>query len=380
MSYWSKLSMKDKADVMRLFLDRGISDLDTMRREYNTFAEGGKIHIDPSKKGTFTAAASRHGMGVQEFASKVLANKENYSPAMVKKANFARNASKWHGFGGNLFEEGGDTSYSYIKPLDNVFVDSEGNLLDPNIPSARGTVQLPEVIATTRDPRKPIHSINTLNPLNVSNSIGQALRNRMYRTVPPTGYTLSRVEDFITGGDGRLYEDANTEAMYGMYTGQDSIIGGIHKFKDWGTAPGRKITTEEAEALQNPSLASDGLDSGYRKIAVKDLVRPSSIEKGAYEFIFPEYSDIPNSGIKAKQHSHNHSLGTYTLIPGEDKEGKYVDYFDVWDINPFRGISSIRDGDFFSIGPKIGLDKFEDIVPWGLPTRIYGRRREVLPE
>lgn len=54
------------------------------------------IHIKPSKKGTFTAAASKHGKGVQEFARQVMANKENYSPAMVKKANFARNAAKWH--------------------------------------------------------------------------------------------------------------------------------------------------------------------------------------------------------------------------------------------------------------------------------------------
>lgn len=99
---WSRLSMKDRANVMKIFLDKGISDLDTIRREYNTFASGGSIHIDPSKKGTFTAAASKHGMGVQEFASKVLANKEDYSPAMVKKANFARNSSKWHGLGGLL--------------------------------------------------------------------------------------------------------------------------------------------------------------------------------------------------------------------------------------------------------------------------------------
>lgn len=67
------------------------------------YAEGGSIHIDPSKKGTFTAAATKHGMGVQEFASKVLANKDDYSTAMVKKANFAKNASKWkHGLGGYL--------------------------------------------------------------------------------------------------------------------------------------------------------------------------------------------------------------------------------------------------------------------------------------
>lgn len=58
-------------------------------------AEGGPIHIKPSKKGTFTAAASKHGMGVQEFASKVLSHPEDYSLTMRKKANFARNASKW---------------------------------------------------------------------------------------------------------------------------------------------------------------------------------------------------------------------------------------------------------------------------------------------
>lgn len=59
-------------------------------------ADGGSIHIAPSKRGTFTAAATRHGMGVQEFASKVLRNKDNYSTSLVKKANFARNAAKWN--------------------------------------------------------------------------------------------------------------------------------------------------------------------------------------------------------------------------------------------------------------------------------------------
>ena len=72
----------------------------------NTFAEGGGIHIKPSKRGTFTAAAKKHGKGVQEFASQVLANKENYSPAMVKKAQFARNATKFkHEDGGFLDEK-----------------------------------------------------------------------------------------------------------------------------------------------------------------------------------------------------------------------------------------------------------------------------------
>lgn len=110
--------------------------------ELNTFAEGGKIHIKPSKRGTFTAAAKRHGKSVQSFTSQVLANKENYSPAMVKKANFARNAAKWHSFGGDLNTHGADFTNGQIivgnggtheeNPMEGVpmGMDAEGN---PNL-------------------------------------------------------------------------------------------------------------------------------------------------------------------------------------------------------------------------------------------------------
>lgn len=75
------------------------------------YADGGNIYIKPSKRGTFTAAATKHNMGVQEFANKVLANKEDYSPAMVKKANFAKNAASWkHTFGGDLMTHGANFS------------------------------------------------------------------------------------------------------------------------------------------------------------------------------------------------------------------------------------------------------------------------------
>jgi hypothetical protein len=80
------------------------------------YAKGGKIHIKPSKRGTFTAAAKKHGKSVQAFASQVLANKENYSPAMVKKANFARNAARWHEDGGHLYPDGGNFEYLRYAP------------------------------------------------------------------------------------------------------------------------------------------------------------------------------------------------------------------------------------------------------------------------
>lgn len=88
----------------------------TMSPFGNRFDTGGNIYIKPSKRGTFTAAAKSHGKSVQAFASQVLANKDNYSPAMVKKANFARNAAKWHDGGGPLYTQGGtwDTGMTYI--------------------------------------------------------------------------------------------------------------------------------------------------------------------------------------------------------------------------------------------------------------------------
>lgn len=54
------------------------------------------IHIKKANRGKFTSWAKSHGMGVQEAASHVMANKGNYSPTVVKRANFAKNASKWH--------------------------------------------------------------------------------------------------------------------------------------------------------------------------------------------------------------------------------------------------------------------------------------------
>lgn len=78
--------------------------LDGYRRYWagNEFAKGGPIHIKPENRGKFTAAANRAGKSVQAYASQILAHKDNYSPTLVKRANFARNAAKWHAAGGSL--------------------------------------------------------------------------------------------------------------------------------------------------------------------------------------------------------------------------------------------------------------------------------------
>lgn len=147
------------------------------------FASGGSIHIDPSKKGTFTAAASRHGKSVQAFASQVLANKENYSPAMVKKANFARNAAKWHADGGLLkrYDLGGNTQdailYDYFQSNDSPLADTL--LIQPqsaNTPAyaVRTSGDAPDPVYMPVVDNPVVSQEPTFNPMEVTNRLKQA--------------------------------------------------------------------------------------------------------------------------------------------------------------------------------------------------------------
>ena len=75
--------------------------------EIQQHANGGSIHIKPANRGKFTASAKRAGMGTQEYAKHILANKDNYNGTLVKRANFARNFGGKHAIGGNLYPDGG---------------------------------------------------------------------------------------------------------------------------------------------------------------------------------------------------------------------------------------------------------------------------------
>lgn len=144
-------------------------------------ADGGPIHIAKNKRGTFTAAATKHGMGVQEFAGHVLANKDKYSPAMVKKANFARNAAKWHALGGHLFYDGG------IKPWE------VGFLYDNNI--AQHTDENNNPIDPWGDTPYPLRVQNTSKPEETNTTLPTSGWQTMLRYAP------------VVGGIGTVFSD-----------------------------------------------------------------------------------------------------------------------------------------------------------------------------
>ena len=70
----------------------------------------GKINIKEENKGRFTAWAKSHGMTVRQAANTILRNREKYSPALIKRARFAQNASRW--------SEGGKFTVDSLPPYD----------------------------------------------------------------------------------------------------------------------------------------------------------------------------------------------------------------------------------------------------------------------
>lgn len=82
---------------------------------YSTMAaEGGSIHIKPSKKGTFTALATRKGMSLSELSNDIQAHPEKYSPEARKKEVFYRNFARKKAEGGHLFAGGSTIPLAFI--------------------------------------------------------------------------------------------------------------------------------------------------------------------------------------------------------------------------------------------------------------------------
>jgi hypothetical protein len=85
------------------------------------------IEIKSENEGKFTRWAQARGMSVQDAASKVMANKDEYPPAVVKMANFAKNAAGWKKEdGGEQYDMGG-VPQGKVGAVNNVSVNKDMN-------------------------------------------------------------------------------------------------------------------------------------------------------------------------------------------------------------------------------------------------------------
>lgn len=85
------------------------------------------IEIKPENEGKFTRWAEARGMSVQEAASKVMANTDEYPTSVVKMANFAKNAAGWKKEdGGEKYDMGG-TPQGKVGAVNNAYVKKQTN-------------------------------------------------------------------------------------------------------------------------------------------------------------------------------------------------------------------------------------------------------------
>ena len=86
---WNDLNMGERAQLIKMFVDNGVTSLDEMQHYYNEYKKGGKIHIKPENRGKFNATKKRTGKTTEELT-------HSKNPITRKRAIFAQNAKKWN--------------------------------------------------------------------------------------------------------------------------------------------------------------------------------------------------------------------------------------------------------------------------------------------
>lgn len=263
---------------------------------YNRFKEDqelvkkyGGIHIKPSKRGTFTAAAKRHHMSVQEFARTVLNNRARFSAAMVKKANFARNASKWH-----KKELGGDMTKQYYITKNNVYSLGGNKVEDKYVLGFNdelgltGSIPASTVVATRVSPIEHITNYYKLK---------EFLNRR--RKKAPYG-TQYRIDE-----NGRLVpvEVPKLQIPIADLSGRNETLEPI-KVVDTG----RKLPTITGKVENPETIVGNTFPNQNRKrtipVSIQDITTPISSPKDA-ELNKPEFY----STVKSSFSNPNYSLG-----------------------------------------------------------------------
>lgn len=218
----------------------------------------GGIHIKKKNRGKFTESANIAGMGVQEFANHVLANKDKYSPTLVKRANFARNAKKFkHENDGILKAQGGTRNLFSIKPgspLDQAWQAANEKLKYPGVKQIVGP-DGNKVAIRTEGSLKPVYISEYLpgtGDLAEAGYVIDDIKNKRYGTAMlAAGLTL------LPGNAGKLLNRADN------ITFKVTDLNGIKKVNVTLEDPSKYWYVAHQTGSNNfPSIYQNGLRTG----------------------------------------------------------------------------------------------------------------------
>lgn len=108
---WNELSLREKRDLMRVFIKEGVTDLSVMKKEYNSFGDGGEI----DSPGIFDFLKKRKKV---DFSGIKTTGDRPYNPEYIQYMNEKLDtipANRRAVILGNIIEESGGNPFAKSK-------------------------------------------------------------------------------------------------------------------------------------------------------------------------------------------------------------------------------------------------------------------------
>ena len=203
------------------------------------------------------------------------------------------------------------------------------------------------------------------NVLEPNNYDINKIRRTLYNKLDPFGYNKKdSLGNVVISPDKKIKTALNSKTPNRNFLKNDDVImrNPIYAkylgLKDYYNGYSM-VNTDDNLKISNysPTIGNQGniyykspteSDSSWGPFSDKVLARAFKTRdnKGKNTFVSPHYDGV---------------MGHYTTSFGKDKKGKYISYYDIWDLNPFEG-TPIENGD---IGERYGIGK---------PVHLYNRK------
>lgn len=212
---------------------------------------GNKIYIKKENRGKFTKSAKAAGRSVQEHARAVL-NDPNATPLQKKRANFARNAAKWH----RKHAEGGRIGFY-----------ADGNSLIYNSQSNnQSLVYNPMITYNSVD--------DDFNKLYNNYKLSFPVQSVQTAETTPTTNSSEAIEELRRAGEAVLQQETPTNPATTDTGGSRAISGyGRNDQSRFAKEMHQKYVTELTKRGLNPEYADwltaqDAIETGWGKSIV----------------------------------------------------------------------------------------------------------------
>ena len=257
----------------------------------NTFSKGGGIHIKKKNRGKFTDYCG--GKVTSECIQRGL---HSSNPTTRKRANFARNARKWHSFGGWLNSQGGDftNGVTFIdnggtheeNPFEGVQmgVDPQGV---PNLVEEGEVIYNDYVFSDRMKVPKAIRQKYKLRDnitfAEAAKRLGKESEERPNDPISQRGLEAfmsalaeSQEEERIKNEDRRMNRYAKGGKLGKRYEGP----GPDDNYMDFGTLAS-PISYEQLERMMDLGIAGSAIPLTGTSKEIDDAITRAAIEKGA---------------------------------------------------------------------------------------------------